>query len=395
MVNIDKIKKSLQEENVDGWLFYNFKNLDPSANNILEIPKEKIFTRRWFYFIPRDGNPIKLAHRIEDKSLDHLPGDKLVYSSWKELHQNLKNILSPFKHICMQYSPLNAIPYVSFVDAGTVELIQQTGVNIKSSANLIQRFEAVVDSQSLDSHKKAAVILKEIVFQAFELVKNTILAEKQITEYEVQQFIIAKFEANNMECDHPPIVAVNEHSGDPHYEPSPQNSSYIKRKDILLIDLWAKFKQENSIYADITWMCVVDDVVAFEYAKIFNIARDARENASKYIQERLDNNQEVYGYQIDDICRKTIEDAGYGKYFVHRTGHSIGKDVHWKGVNMDNFETKDERKLIDGILFSIEPGIYMSNFGVRTEIDMYIENGKAHISCPPAQSELIPILRPV
>lgn len=392
MFDIKTLQNCTNQEQVGGWLFYNFHNLDSAANAILHIPPHAIVTRRWFYLIPATGEPVKLVHKIEKHVLDHLPGSKLEYATWKELSEQLKRMFATTTTVCMQYSPMNAIPYVSFVDAGTIELVRSLGVKVISSANLIQIFQAVWTEEGLKTHLEAAKKLRQIVPLAFTEVRQAIEQNKTLSEYQLQQFIVEQFHKLGMVYDDPPIVAVNEHSGDPHYEPTKEKSSLIRKGDLLLVDLWAKEKTEEAVYADITWVGVVAASVDAKYAKIFKIVSEGRDAAVRFIRERLANRQEVCGYEVDDACRQVIEKAGYGKYFVHRTGHSIGKEVHWKGVNIDNFETKDERKLIEGIGFSIEPGIYLPEFGIRSEVDVYIKDGKAHISGEPIQQELIPIL---
>ncbi len=391
MFDLVKIQSALAQEKMDGWLFYNFKNLDASANNILSMP-DNMLTRRWFYFIPQSGEPIKLVHKIESAALDHLPGLKRCYAGWKQLHHELWTFLSSYKKICMQYSPMNAIPYISTVDAGTVELIKSLGVEVVSSANLIQSFEAVWNESGRKSHCQAAQHLVEIVQQAFHYVADLIHAQQPIHEYQVQQYILGQFAQRKMIYDHPPIVAVNQNSGNPHYEPTVENSCPIKKDDFLLIDLWAKLDQPEAVYADITWVGMVAETVSKKHAEIFEIVRNARDAAVRFIKNGLQKKQAVCGYQVDDACRNVIEKAGYGEYFVHRTGHSIGQGVHWKGANIDNFETRDERHLTEGLCFSIEPGIYLPEFGVRSEIDVYIHNGQARVSPIPAQGQIIPIL---
>jgi Xaa-Pro aminopeptidase len=392
MFDLKQIISGLAQENVDGWLFYNFHNIDPSANAILDIPAEAVLTRRWFYFIPRQGEAIKLVHRIESHALDHLPGQKRQYAMWQQLQDELKGMLKGAHHICMQYSPMNAIPYVSYVDGGMLELVRSTGVEVHSSANLIQVFEAVWSQEGLASHLSASKKLLDIVHRAFAYVRDGLRRSEQLHEYQVQQFIMGEFSRLDMVTDDPPIVAVNEHSGDPHYEPTAQHSSPLKKGDFLLIDLWAKEKAAEAVYADITWVGELEAKVAPQHTKIFNIVRDARDAAVRLVKERFAGHQDVYGYEVDDAARGVIAKAGYGDYFIHRTGHSIGKKVHWKGVNIDNFETKDERKLIDGLGFSIEPGIYLKEFGVRSEIDMYIHQGKAYISGEPIQDKVLTVL---
>lgn len=392
MFDLKKIQNYLRQEGKDAWLFYNFHNIDPSANAILDIPPQAILTRRWFYLVPAQGEPSKLVHKIEKGALDHLPGSKREYAMWKQLHDEINGMLASCRHICMQYSPMNAIPYVSFVDAGTIELVRTTGVTIHSSANLIQEFEAIWSKDGLECHLVSAEKLHKLVELTFAYVREQIKQGAAINEYQVQQFMVGQFRQMNMVFSDPPIVAVNEHSGNPHYEPMAQGSAPIKQGDLLLLDLWAKENKPEAVYADITWVGVVDKKLPDEPRKVFGIVRDARDAATKLVMDRFAAGKEIAGFEVDDAARSVIQKAGYGDYFVHRTGHSIGKEVHWKGVNMDNFETKDERKLIDGIGFSIEPGIYLNKFGIRSELNIYIAQGKPHVSGQPIQQELIPIL---
>lgn len=387
MVDIENIRRLLVKEGEEGWLFYNFRDLDPCANFILQMSPAAVRTRRWFYLIPARGTPVKLVHRIESGALDHLPGDKLEYATWKDLHGGLRKMLASAPKVCMQYSPGNAIPYISYVDGGTLELVRSAGGEVRSSADLVQHLEAVWGDEDLESHLKAAQNLWDVVRAAFSCTRGRVAA---ISEYELQQFILEKFREMDMVCDHPPIVAVNEHSGDPHYEPSAQHSSPIRKGDFLLIDLWAK--REGGIYADITWVAMVDERVPEGHAAVFAVVKNARDAAVRFIERRLAERKEICGYEVDDACRKVIEDAGYGPHFIHRTGHNIGREAHGKGVNIDNFETRDERKLIDGIGFSIEPGVYLPGFGIRSEINVYLKAGKAHVSTLPVQNQIVPLL---
>ncbi len=389
---IEKIAQALTIEGFDGWLFYNFKNIDPSANHILNMPTDALFSRRWYYFVPAKSEPIKLVHAIEAGSLDHLPGKKLIYAGWKELHAKLAQLLEGTKRICMQYSPFNAIPYVAFVDAGTIELVKSTGVEVYSSANLIQSFEATWSDHSIELHKKAAQKVRKIVDQAFAKVRDSLAQKEDLSEYKLQQFVIEKLEEEGLFFDHGPIVAFNAHSGDPHFEPSSENSPLLKEGDFILIDLWGKEKEEDAVYADITWTGYVGKEVPEVYEKVFSIVRDARDAAVELIQKKFAAGEEVYGYEVDDACRGVIDSKGYGKYFIHRTGHSIERELHGKGVNIDNWETKDERKLIDRIGFSIEPGIYLEEFGIRSEINAYIKDNHVYVSGSTPQEAIIPIL---
>lgn len=388
---IKKIQKALKEQKISGWLFYEFHNIDPIAIRILKLPPEKHYTRRWFYLLPASGNPVKLVHKIEKESLDSLPGGKILYAGWKELELNLKQILRNSKTVAMQYSPMNAIPYISKVDAGTIELVKKCKVKIISSCDLVQQFEAAWTQRQLKDHKKTALILKKLVDAAFKKIAETILENKKCGEYHVQQFIYKKMKQYGLYTDCPPIVAVNKNASNPHYFPSKEKHSIIKNGDLVLLDLWAKSKAPQSVYADITWMGYVGKSVPDKYNKIFEIVRDARSRGVGFIKEAIKSERTIHGYEVDKVVRKYIESKGYGKYFIHRTGHSIGEECHGNGANLDSLETRDERKIIPNTCFSIEPGIYLPEFGIRSEINVYVGNKEAIITAQPPQKSIVAI----
>jgi Xaa-Pro dipeptidase len=391
-LDVKGIQAALAKENLDGWLFYFFHGNDPLAVNILGLQADHFVSRRWFYLIPRQGEPTKLVHRIEMEALDSLPGRKVIYLGWKELREKLNEIIGGHKKIAMQYSPGNAIPYISRVDAGTIEMVQDAGVQVVSSANLVQDFEAIWSSTQLESHKVAADMLHQIVYDAFFMIRDAVKFEKVITEYDVQQHIMQRFEERGLETNSPPIVAVNEHSGSPHYQPTAEHHFKIKKGDFVLLDIWAKLKQPNSVYADITWTGFAGHDIPEKYIKIFDIVRGARDAAVDFVKRSISKKEQMYGWQVDDVARKYITDRGYGEYFVHRTGHSIGQEVHGNGANIDNLETRDERRLVPKTGFSIEPGIYLPEFGVRSEIDVYIDENDVFIGGQPIQTAIVPIL---
>lgn len=392
-LDVVAIQKALQEENVDGWLFYFFHDNDDLALRILKLSGGH-FTRRWFYFIPKQGQPRKLVHRIEESALDSLPGEKIVYLGWKQLEEQLAKLISGSKRIAMQYSPRNAVPYISRVDAGTLELIRAMNIEVSTSADLVSRFEAVWTKDQLSTHVKACEHLKAIVFESFDLIKKTLNNGKSINEYEVQQFIWKRFEELGMYSNSEPIVAVNANSGSPHYQPNAKVFQEIKKGDFVLIDLWAKLKEPaNAVYADITWTGFVGDSVPEKYKKIFDVVSGGRDAALNLVRERVSAGKTLFGWEVDDAARKSITDAGYGDYFIHRTGHSIGLEVHSNGANMDNLETKEERKVLPNTCFSIEPGVYLEEFGIRSEIDVYVGEGEVIVAASPIQTEVIPILK--
>lgn len=381
-MNLQKIQEALAEQQVDGWLLYDFRNRDPLAMSILGFPPDKFCTRRWFYFIPAQGEPVKLVSKVEQTVLDELPGKKVPYLAWKELHQKIKDMLGSHKRIAMNYSPMNHIPYTSMVDAGTIELIKGFGYEVVSSADLIQLFEAVIDEKGFQSHIDAGKIILKIKDEAYGEIDKALKEGRKVTEYEIQQFIVGRFEEEGLTCEtHAPIVGVNEHPADPHFEPTPQNSHTFKKGDTILIDLWAKKKEPGSIYYDVTWCGFAGENPPVRYVEIFNTVRDARKAAKKFIEDKFAGGEPCFGWEVDNVCRQVIIDAGYGEYFIHRTGHSIGGNVHGNGVNIDNLETKDERRLIPGVCFSIEPGIYLEGeMAARSEINVCIHpDGKVRV----------------
>jgi Xaa-Pro aminopeptidase len=292
----------------------------------------------------------------------------------------------------MQYSPMNAIPYLSRVDAGTLELLRSWGLEVVTSADLVQQFEAVWDDAQLISHQVAASGLRAIVDETFTFIGTSLAAGHQLTEYGVQQYILSRMQARGLVTSSPPIAAVNAHSADPHYGPSAEGSAPIRRGDLVLIDLWAKQPEPRAVYADITWTGFVGAVVPARQQAVFQIVRQARDAAVAFVHQRVRDGAFPYGWEVDDVCRQVVQQAGYGEYFVHRTGHSIGEEVHGNGANIDNLETQDARRLLPGTCFSIEPGIYLpEDFGIRSELDLYVSADDAVVYGQPVQTELVAI----
>jgi len=377
--NLSEMQSDLRAAGLHGWLFYDFRGRDPIAHEILQLPAG-MRTRRWFYFVPARGTPKKLVHKIETGSLAAVPGDTLYYSAQEELRSNLKKLIGHAKKIAMQYSPKNEIPYVSMVDAGTIELVRSTGVKILSSADLVQKYEAVWTPGQLESHLYAGKHVDRIVAEAFQRAARGVRENRPETEHGLQQWIREQFAAADLMAEEGPDIAVNAHASDPHYGPSPDRPTPIKEGDLLLLDVWAKRNTPGSVYYDITWVGYLGTKPPGKIAKVFNIVRDARDKAVELILTSIANGKPLQGWQVDKAARAHIEKAGFGKYFFHRTGHNIGTSVHGNGANMDGIETHDVRHLIPGTCTSVEPGIYLPGFGIRSEVNVYIGEKEARVT---------------
>lgn len=383
MPDITRIQQELQAAGCDGWLLCDFHNRDRIAYHVLGLEFGKFTSRRWFYWIPAHGEPGKLCSKVESGKLDSLPGGKTLYRSWRDLHAGLRVMLGGARTVAMQYSPTCNIPYVSIVDGGTIDMVRSLGYEVVSSAGLVQTFQAVLDDAAYRTHLEAGSLVQRIKDEAFALVGTELGAGRTLTQYDVQQFILRRFSEDGLTCQGElPIVGTNEQPSDPHFEPTPANARPIRKGDTLLIDLWAKLDQPGAIFYDITWCGFVGRTPPAKYVEIFTVARDARDAALAFINARYAAGEKLYGWEVDDACREVVEKAGYGDFFVHRTGHSIGENVHGNGVNIDNLETRDERELVRGICFSIEPGIYLAGeMAVRSEINVFITpDGKVDVA---------------
>ncbi len=389
-MDLKAIQRALREAKLDGWLFYDHHRRDPIAYRVLAI-NPVMCTRRWYYLIPGLGEPSKLVHRIEKGTLDSLPGTPAEYSSWQEQRDQLGKMLAGKKTLAMQYSSLNNIPYVGLVDAGTIELVRSFGVDVVSSADLVQLFEARWSDAALASHLEAGKSVHALVRHAFEFIRNSVHAGKSIGEYDVQQEVLRLYERFGLEADEPLAVAVNENTGNPHYSPTAATSMAIRKGGFVLIDAWAKLRKPGSVYFDITWTGYVGESVPSRYSEIFDIVKEARDAAVDLVRKAMQAGRPMRGYQVDDAARGVITRHGYGEHFVHRTGHSIGEGVHGNGANMDNFEMHDDRRIIPRTGFSIEPGIYLPEFGVRSEVNIYVEDHDARVTGE-IQQAIIPIL---
>ncbi|MGH9406711.1 MAG: M24 family metallopeptidase [Terriglobia bacterium] len=392
-MDLKAVQAALERAGLEAWLFYDHHRRDPIAYRVLQIDP-LMCTRRWYYMIPAAGEPEKLVHRIERSALSPLPGKERVYASWIEQAAGLAAILKGRKRVAMQYSPLNAIPYVGLVDAGTVELVRRCGAEVISSANLVQQFEARWTEEALALHLEAGKAVHEILRECFRRIREALTEGRNLDEYGLQQEIVRLFDQHGLESDEPPIVAVNQHSGDPHYSPRPETSLPIRAGDVVLLDVWAKRRAPGAVYFDVTWAGFAGDAAPKRHAEIFQVVRQARDTAIELVQTVLAQGRPLHGYEVDDAARRVITQNGYGDLFVHRTGHSIGREVHGTGANMDNFETHDDRLLIPGTCFSVEPGIYLPEFGIRSEVDVYVEERGAHVTGE-AQQAIVPILAAV
>lgn len=391
MPDIKAIQAELRASKIDGWLFYDHHHRDPIAAHVLGLSTEGMSTRRWFYFVPKKGEPRKLVHRIERGALDSLAGRRAEYSSWQELHAALRKLLAGSRTIAMQYSPQNNIPYIGLVDAGTVELVRKLKKRVVSSADLVQIFEAEWTPEQLKMHLEAGHAIDRIVRDAFDRAARAVRNAQPLTEYELQQWMLQQFRASGLTTDEPPVVAVQPNNANPHYEPTKSASRSIRAGDLLLLDVWAKCDRPESVYYDVTWVGYLGERVPEAYAKIFRIVREARDRAIECVKSALADGRALHGWEVDRAARASITKAGYGKYFVHRTGHSIGQNVHGNGANMDGLETRDDRIIVPRTCFSVEPGIYLPEFGIRSEVNVYAGERDAQVTGA-VQMEILALL---
>jgi len=392
---VPAIQEALAEAGVDGWLFACFQGNDPISLELLGLGGDHLVSRRCYYLVPREGRPRKLVHRLEPAMLDHLPGEKTEYLTWREHAGQLAALVAPGgegTRLAVQYSPEGAVPTVSRLDAGTAELLRKAGAELVTSADLVQRFAATWSAEQLAGHRRANEHLHGIVHEAFRRVGDALADGREIDEHSVQRFILERFAEEDLWTESPPIVGVNAHSADPHYQPSAERTSPIVKGDFLLVDLWAKEKRPGSVYADITWCAVCAASPADRQAEVFSIVAAARDAALALVESRWPGG-EVRGFEVDDAARGVIRDAGYGDFFIHRTGHSIHVSDHGPGANMDNLETHDTRRLLPDTGFSIEPGIYLpGDFGVRSEIDVALTADAVEVTGGEPQRELLALL---
>jgi Xaa-Pro dipeptidase len=393
MFDLPAVQLALRSFHLDGWLLYDFRGLNVLARRVIGLPENLFLSRRWFYFVPAHGEPRKLVHRIEPGALDHLLGTKQLYLRWQELEAGVAALTAGSRRVAMEYVPRNANPYVSRVDAGTIELVRSNGVEIVPSGDLVQLFEACWDDEQWQMHLEAAKHTRSAYDVAFQFIADRVKRHGSVRETEVQKCIMDHFTAHKLVTDHPPIVGANEHSGDPHFAPSPENEKAIKQGDFVLIDLWAKLDQPRAVYSDLTWTCFVGKDVPDKYTKIFNIVAAARDAGIARVRAGFAQNEDLEGWQVDQATRDVIDQAGYGQYFCHRTGHSIGQETHGNGANMDNLETHETRRVLPQTCFSVEPGIYLPEFGVRSETNVFVDkNRQVHVTGGELQTRIVPLM---
>jgi Xaa-Pro aminopeptidase len=378
-MDLSAIQAALRERNIDAWLFYDHHHRDPIAYRVLGLPANSMVTRRWFYLIPAKGEPVKLVHKIEAGHLDTLPGSKRQYAGWQELFDSLKAMLATYRDLAMQYSPNNIVFTVSLVDGGTVELLRGLGKNVVSSADLVALFEATWNEEQIKSHFAARDSIDAITTAAFQEIGKR-ARNGGTNEHEIQQWFMEAFQREGLLTDDPPIVAVNANAGNPHYEPRAERPVPIREGDLVLLDVWGKKNTPGAVYYDITWMGFVGSAPSGRMLEVFEIVRDARDAGVKTVVDAVTSGRRIAGWEVDRATRGHIKKKGYGDYFIHRTGHSIGTDVHANGANMDDLEIHDERQILPNSCFSVEPGIYLPEFGVRSEVNVLVRPKMAEVT---------------
>jgi Xaa-Pro dipeptidase len=370
-LDIGAVQKALQTDGLDAWLLYDFQGSNPVSYRLAGMGGAgHLATRRWFYLVPQSGEPQALVHAIERYNLDHLPGTKTVYAGRAQLQAGLAKLLGGLKRVAMEYSPNCAIPYVSRVDAGTIELVRSLGVDVVSSGDLIQQFEARWNDAAIATHRAASERLYRIKDQAFEEVARRLKDGIATTEYDIQQKMVGWFKDEGLVAESAPCVSAQENAGNPHYLATAATHRVIRKDELVLLDLWGKLETPESVYADITWIGFTGADVPERMSKAFGAICAARDAAVTTVQDAARAGREVRGFEADKAARQVLIDAGYEAAILHRTGHSLGENVHGNGAHLDDYETHDERRLLPGSGFTIEPGLYFKDFGVRTEINM-------------------------
>jgi len=394
MFDLQRIQSALDELEFDGWLLYDFRGSNVLARRVLDLRDDAIGSRRCLYCVPRSGPARKLVHRIESEALDHLPGEKTVYLTWQEFESGVAHLVDGLSLVAMEYSARNANPYISRVDAGLVELVREQGVTITESGDLIQLFEATWDDEQWRLHQQAERVTTSAFDVAWSFIASRVRETGSVEEAEVQAKILDHFRDHHVVTHHPPIVAVGAHSGDPHYETGSGDMTQIREGDFVLIDLWCKCDEPRGVYSDLTRTGFVGQSIPGQVNEIFQIVAASRDAAIHCVEQAFAEQRSLQGWEVDQAARQVIEDAGYGTDYVHRTGHSIGQETHGNGANMDNLETHEQRRVMRRTCFSIEPGIYLPEFGVRSEVNVFVDAaGEVHVTGGPCQTEVVAILQ--
>ncbi|MGO8946300.1 MAG: M24 family metallopeptidase [Ktedonobacterales bacterium] len=396
-MDLEAIQNAVNEEDIDGWLFFDFRRSNPIAHAVLGLPRQGLFSRRWLYYVPRIGDPVAITSAVESHVLAGLPGQQLVYRTWQEYRDQLAHLLKGSRRVAMEYSPQNAIPYVSRVDAGTVEMVRMLGPEVVSSGDMAQRFEATLTPYQIESHRRAGHALQHVFQEICAWLRRQLLTGVTLTEYDTQCEVVQRMTEEHLLVDESdlPLVAASGNASNPHYSPSLARSSLIRLGDLLLLDFSAPLAEDGAIFADYTWMVYLGAEVPERIARLFGIICSARNAGVAFLQERFAANLRTEGWEVDDAVRRVIADAGFGDYFVHRTGHSIGGPmVHGNGANFDNLETHDTRQVLLNTCASIEPGIYIpeESIGLRSEVDVLALRDGIEVTGLPAQVEVLPLL---
>jgi Xaa-Pro aminopeptidase len=389
-LDISAVRAALAKQRLDGWLLYDFHGLNPIAADVTGVGSQggHLATRRWYYLIRADGEPRKLVHAIESGSLAHLPGTTERYAGREQLETGLARLLSGIRRVAMEYSPGCAIPYIARVDAGTIELVRQLNVEVVSSGDLVQQFSAVWDNDEVAMHRSASEKLYRIKDRAFEAIAQRLGGGGQTNEFEIQELMSSWFVEEGLISDSPANVSAAENAGNPHYLPTAERWRQIRPDELVLVDLWGKLDRLGAVFADITWMGFTGSRIPERFTRAFAAVREARDAAVAFVRQGVRSGHEVRGWEVDRAAATVLRQAGYGDNILHRTGHSLGQAVHGEGVNMDDYETHDDRRLLPGTGFTIEPGVYFSDFGVRSEINMIVEAQDAMVSGP-VQGEIV------
>ena len=387
-MRVQEIQTYLRDLDLDGWLLYDFQSANPIARRVAELVDEML-TRRWLLFIPAQGEPRWLYHAIESHSFEGLEGVHNTYARWSEFLRGIDDLCVGSNRIAIEYSPSGEIPYVSRIDGGTLDLLRNTGLELICSGELAQLYEARCSEEAIAEHRKAAQFLLSAKDRTFEFVSQHLREGQRFTEYDIQQFMSGLFEHENIIANCDPIVAVNHRSADPHYIPTPDDHQEVKPGDFLLIDLWGKTKAHGAVYADITWTAYLGTSAPSKHREVFDVVTAARDRGIEFLDQQFSDGRYTPAFEVDDAVRQVINSAGYGDYFFHRTGHNLGFEDHGNGAHLDNYETHDTRPLIPGLLFTIEPGIYLEDFGVRSEINILMSEQGPEVTTLPLQTEII------